>query len=207
MKYEIHRAEDFSEVKNLPRVEMNIHHGHYKWEDPEKYTNPDVRAWAQVGWNDEAFLVCLTAKEKEIRAVGTDPLYSTCDDSCLEFFLSPMTGDLRYFNIEFNPLGCFFLGFGENVETLVRLIPEEEDLLRAKPVITEDGWQISYTVPFSFIRHFFPEFKPEKGYCCKGNFYKCGDKTVIPHFYAWSPIEREKLTFHSPECFGDFELV
>ena len=36
----------------------------------------------------------------------------------------------------------------------------------------------------------------------RANFYKCGDKTLQPHFLSWSPIHSEKPDFHRPEDFG-----
>ena len=35
-----------------------------------------------------------------------------------------------------------------------------------------------------------------------GNFYKCGDETVQPHYYSWNPVELVDPDFHRSEFFG-----
>ena len=124
----------------------------------------DVSAQAQICWDEDALYLRMEAVEPNIRMKENGPLAEVCNDSCLEFFFCPMEGDMRYFNIEFNPNTCLYLGIGTNVEDLTRLIPEEEPNNGTKfvfqPIVnrTEDGWEIRYTVPFAFIRFFFPEF-------------------------------------------------
>lgn len=71
-----------------------------------------ISALAQLCWNREALLVRLAAQEPSIRAQETGPLGMPCEDSCLEFFFCPVEEDKRYFNIEFNPNCCLYLGFG-----------------------------------------------------------------------------------------------
>jgi hypothetical protein len=41
----------------------------------------------------------------------------------------------------------------------------------------------------------------------RGNFYKCGDKTIHPHYGCWSPIELPKPDFHCSDFFGEIILV
>ena len=38
----------------------------------------------------------------------------------------------------------------------------------------------------------------------RGNFYKCGDHTVNPHWGSWAPVD--KVDFHVPLLFGDLEI-
>lgn len=163
-----------------------------------------ITAKAQICYDDEAIYIRQSAVEEHIRAEESDPLGAPCEDSCMEFFFSPIWGDSRYFNIEFNPNGCIYLGIGDKVDgkvNLHRLIPEKMPIT---PAIcrTNDGWVLEYSVPYTFIRHFFPEFKPKSGYQMRANCYKCGDKTVTPHYFAWNPLDPGVETFHSPECFG-----
>ena len=140
------------------------------------YDQPDVKAWAQVCYDDEYLYVKLTATEKEIRVKECGPLGMPCEDSCLEFFISPVC-DGRYFNIEFNPGCCNFLGFGKDIDHLSRLVQEDttKNILCPASELTDDGWYITYSIPFEFINRFFPEFKAEPGKKMRGNFYKCGN--------------------------------
>ncbi|MBQ9392421.1 MAG: carbohydrate-binding family 9-like protein [Oscillospiraceae bacterium] len=161
-----------------------------------------VSAAAQLCYDDTALYVRLQASEREIRAENTEVWQEPCEDSCLEFFFSPMPGDLRYFNVEFNPNGLMFLGLGTGIPDLVRLWPLQEDVFRFESRRTQGGWEISYAIPHAFVRRFFPGYAPAAGAELRGNFYKCGDKTAQPHYLVWNPIPEEKHTFHSPVDFG-----
>ena len=161
----------------------------------------DVRAQARIGYSEDALHVRLQAWEKDIRAVEEGRLGSPCEDSCLEFFFRPDPEDTRYFNIEFNPNGCLYLGFGNQPGDLVRLIPEHPPII---PEVrrTEDGWMVTYAFPYHFIRQCFPAFRPVSGGCIRANCYKCGDLTPNPHFLVWNPVDPEREAFHVPELFG-----
>ena len=160
-----------------------------------------ISAQAQVCYDDENLYVRLSAVETNIRAELFGLLDQICEDSCLEFFFCPIASDSRYFNIECNPNGCLFLGFGNNVQNLMRLIPENPPI---QPVVkrTTDGWETVYAVPYTFIRQFFPDFSPAPGTQMRGNFYKCGDETVQPHYLCWNPVPMQNCAFHNPARFG-----
>ena len=162
-------------------------------------------AAAQVCYDDEALYVHLWAKEENIRAEVTSRTGMPCEDSCLEFFFSPLENQTRYFNIEYNPNAAMFLGIGLNRYNLVRLLPMK-DWFKAVPARTEDGWEITYKVPYAFIRMFFPEFKAESGGIMHGNCYKCGDLTKVEHYITWNPVDGE-ADFHRPETFGLFRFA
>lgn len=161
----------------------------------------DIVAEAQLCYDENALYVHLSAIEAEIRAEHTSPIGMPCEDSCLEFFFSPYNGDERYFNIEFNPNCCMYLGIGSNVENLVRLLIKD-DLFQPTANRTKDGWEVFYSVPTEFVRRFFPDFKPESGASIRANCFKCGDLTVNPHFFSWNPCTSETPAFHRPCDFG-----
>lgn len=162
----------------------------------------DISATGQACYDNEALYIRLAAKETDIRAVYTELLDPPCEDSCLEFFFSPIEGDIRYFNIELNPNCCMYLGLGSSVDDLVRLIPEEGNPFSPKATRTEDGWEVTYRIPFSFIRRFFPGFAPTSGSTMRGNFYKCGELTTEEHYFSWNPISEDVISFHRPCDFG-----
>lgn len=162
----------------------------------------DISAMAQVCYDEDALYVRLVAKEADIRAEYTGALDMPCQDSCLEFFFCPMEGDNRYFNIEFNPNCCMYLGLGSCLQDLVRLFPAWENVLCPQAARTSDGWEITYQVPVSFVRRFFPEFTMKSGNKMRANFYKCGDLTVQYHEMCWNMITDEEHDFHRPCDFG-----
>lgn len=170
-------------------------------DDPAEPTDANVSAKAQLCYDDAALYVRLSAQEEHIRAELTGPADEVCEDSCLEFFFSPVCDDPRYINIECNPNGCLYVGVGPNAENLTRLMPDEHPITpKAKRI--PGGWETVYTVPYCFIRRHFPDFSPASGYKMRANFYKCGDFTVIPHYLCWSPVPMQPFAFHNPDYFG-----
>lgn len=171
-----------------------------------RHTEHSVKAWAQLCYDDKALYVRLQTVEPEIRAELHGPLGEICEDSCLEFFLCPMAGDDRYFNLEVNPNGAMYKGFGTSVHTLQRLIPENAYIVPGVQ-FTEDGWSAEYAVPYEFIRLFFPGFSPAPGYAFRANCYKCGNLTAHPHWLTWAPVSETVGTFHCPPYFGTMRFA
>ena len=166
----------------------------------------DITAQAQLCWDADYLYVRLEAWEKEIRMEETGPLAEVCEDSCLEFFLQP-TERTDYFNFEMNPNQALWLGYGTNIEDLIRMTNRcVVTMLDSQVEFTEGGWVLSYHIPFAFIRRFFPEFKAEVGTRMRANAYKCGDSTAKPHYLAWNPIDLPEPAFHCPQFFGELIL-
>lgn len=168
------------------------------WTDPLP-----ISAQAQLCWDEEVIYLRMEAFEKDIRKEETDPLAEICNDSCLEFFIQP-TDAPTYLNFEINPLANYLIGQGDcDVDNRLRvIIPDFETRMEPKVEFTATGWVLSYKVPFSFIRLFYPQFEAKVGAKVRGNCFKCGDLTVNPHFLAWSPAVSEEPAFHLPEYFG-----
>ena len=164
-----------------------------------------VRAWTQVACNEQALLIRQWAQEPDIRAEHTGRYDPVCEDSCLEFFFSPVEGDKRYFNIEYNPNASYYLGFGSPLGPLHRLTRSDGvDGFQARTARSEGGWELTYQIPYAFIRQFFPEFDPAPGRVIRANCYKCGDLTACPHWLSWNPVipRVTGMSFHQPEYFG-----
>ena len=167
-------------------------------------TQDNVKAFAQICYNDEGILVHLWAEVPEIRAVEHGPVGLPCEDSCLEFFFQPVEGDNRYINLEFNFNGCYYLGTGTGISDLMRLLPDAnaENLFEQDIRKTESGWEIFYKIPYDFIRRLFPDFEAAAGKRMRANCYACSDLTV-PHYYlSWSQVSTDPFTFHNSSCFG-----
>lgn len=183
-----------------------------RWEDidnleiSERMWTPavDIAACAKIGYTKDALLVRLEAHEALIRAEETGPLGRPWEDSCLEFFLSPASGDPRYINIEFNPNACCRLGLGDGRERM-QLLPEK-NWLEPEVFTTAEGWGITYRVPFALLKMLFPTFIAAPGTVIRANCYKCGDKTEKPHFLSWNRVASETPNFHRPQDFGKMVL-
>ena len=57
------------------------------------------------------------------------------------------------------------------------------------------------TISYALLNYF-----GHVGDCLYANFYKCGDKTVHPHYACWNPVGGEKPNFHQPQSFGKLIL-
>ncbi len=175
---------------------------HLQWTE-----NTDIRAQAQLCWDDERLYIRMTTVESDIRAELTDLLSQVCNDSCMEFFLRP-TDSLHYFNFEFNPNCALCLCYGTGRKNSIRLV-DKNYKTRFSPCVsrTASGWELIFQIPFSFIQLFSPTFRPQAGTAFYGNFYKCGDLTPNPHYLAWNPIDSEVPDFHRPQDFGRLILT
>lgn len=185
---------DWSKIEKLP-INQRI-----------RPSQAQVQAWGQICRTEEEFWVQLQAIEPQILAQEEGPLPMPCNDSCLEFFLRPVAGEMRYLNFEWNPKRCLYLGIGSGPADLLRIVPsqvQQQKLFCPEATDIPGGWQITFRIPYSFIRCFFPTFQPVAGDVVYGNFYKCGDRLDVPHYLGWNPITREgKYLFHTPQEFG-----
>lgn len=163
----------------------------------------DITAWAQLCWDDEGLFVRMEAIEPNIRMEETGNLACVCNDSCLEFFFSP-TERSDYFNIEMNPNRSVWIGVGtgKSGELIRLLVSKIEEKFNSKVEMTEKGWVLTYKIPFAFIKRFFADFEAKEGGSIRGNLYKCGDRTVKPHWMTWNYVDIDHPAFHCPEFFG-----
>ncbi len=193
-EYTITKVSGTPDWSKIPELDVD----NYQWCD-----ELDIKMKSQICYDETGLYVHLRAWEKDIRAELTAPLSMVCEDSCMEFFFRPVEEDMRYFNLEINPNGQTYIGFGPNMPELVRLAPEDEDtLLQKKWNNTADGWEVFYKVPVSFIRTFFPGYELKSGMKIYANSYKCGDETVKPHFISWNVVDVPEPSFHQPAHFG-----
>ena len=159
-----------------------------------------ISATAQLCHNETHLFVRMEAVEQEIRASLSAPTDPVCEDSCLEFFFAPVSGDSRYFNFEFNPLGNFYMGFGDEIPNRSRLLPLDVSQFHIQPFFTDTGWGITYQIPLSFLRLYLPACSFAG--TADGNFYKCGDKTPVPHYLSWARMSSETPNYHCRRDFG-----
>lgn len=170
-----------------------------QWTDPI-----DITAWAQLCWDEEGLFVRMEAIEPNIRMEETGNMACVCNDSCLEFFFSP-TERPDYFNIEMNPNRAVWIGVGTGkAGELIRLLVSKiEEKFNSQVEMTEKGWVLTYKIPFAFIKRFFADFEAKEGGKIRGNLYKCGDRTVKPHWMTWNYVDIDHPAFHCPEFFGE----
>ena len=156
----------------------------------------------QLCYDAEYLYVHQRAWEQNIRAQRTGYLQQVCEDSCMEFFFS-LTDDGRYFNFELNPNGCVHLGLAYGRHNSAQLVPKKmEELFDVRANYLDDGWELYYRIPLSFIHLFYPGYHWEAGTQIRANCYKCGDLTAQPHYITWNPVSSDTPDYHRPQDFG-----
>ena len=193
-QYSIVRAESGNR-QGIPEIMMD----QILWE-------PDcgIRSQAAICHDGQNLYVHLSAKEQDIRAEYTDPPAPVHEDSCLEFFFMP-EGEDRYLNFEINPNGCLHLGFGpDRYQRENALPPDPKAVFQIRTGRTTEGWEAEYRIPADFLRGYYPAF--QFAGILRANLYKCGDKTIHPHYLAWNPVETQTPDFHRPEYFGEMRF-
>ena len=173
----------------------------YKW--TEGYA---PEAYAQLIYIEgRGFALKMTAMEENPKAIYdkyNDPVYK---DSCLEFFVRFNSESPKYMNFEMNSNGSFLAAVRAdraNKTPINMLAP----LPRVKATKEEDKWSVEVFFSNDFIGKLFGKFSFARGESFKGNFYKCGDETEIPHFGMWAPIDNPTPDFHRPEFFGTLKI-
>lgn len=145
-----------------------------------------------------------------LRAVNYQNNSSVHQDSCVEFFVAP-TGQVPYYNFEFNCIGTIHAACRMDRHTGTPLSDEQLDRVRrypscgTRPFQELEGmftWNLLVAIPLDIMGVKY-EGKPIKMH---GNFYKCADETASPHFLSWAPIDTPQPDFHRPEFFADITL-
>ncbi len=172
---------------------------------------PDVRL--AIAYGDNEIFLKYYVTENYFKAEKTDSNEMVCEDSCVEFFVSP-EDDGIYYNMEFNAIGTCLLGSGNDRASSKRVDPGIISKIRrltsagTKPFKEKTGentWSITLAIPFEvFFRH---KIKSLQGKTFRANFYKCGDKLSVPHYVTWSPVRTKEPDYHQPEYFGMLKFV
>lgn len=187
----------------------------YRWLDNGYHPHAEAQLTYLPAYG---FLLRMTCREQEPRAVYrqyNDPVYT---DSCLEFFAAWADGisiggdrrDTRYMNMEMNANGALLsaIGTGRELRVPVRTVTGG-DIPQVEATVCPQDWSVTALIPLRVLERLYgisaETFKP--GYRFHGNFYKCGDETPQPHYGMWSPVLTEKPDFHRPEYFGELVML
>ncbi len=172
---------------------------------------PDVSF--SIGYANNEILLKYFITEQYFKAEKSETNQMVCEDSCVEFFVSPVD-DGTYYNFEFNGIGTCLLGIGtgrndsKRVDPLIVSKIRRQTSVGTTPVKEIKGpfsWSITIAIPTEvFFRH---EIKDLEGNTFRANFYKCGDMLSVPHFVTWNPVRTEKPDYHRPEYFGVMKFV
>lgn len=166
-----------------------------------------------IGYTDNEILLKYYISEDYFKAEMTETNQMVCEDSCVEFFVSP-ANDGIYYNLEFNGIGTCLMGSGTGRENSIRTDPAIVLKIRRKtsvgsnPVNETDGrfsWTITIALPKEiFFHHVIGKLK---GKSFMANLYKCGDKLSVPHYLTWNRVGTLNPDFHQPRFFGMLTFI
>ncbi|MBA4321478.1 MAG: hypothetical protein C0408_01540 [Odoribacter sp.] len=178
----------------------------------------DILNWESYKYKPEArFIIACSDREiflkyyiteEFVKAEKTESNQMVCEDSCVEFFVSP-ADDGIYYNFEFNAIGVCLLGAGtgrtDRYQAPVSLIERIRRMgsFGIYPFKERQGdcsWTITLAIPWEVF--FLHKAEDLKGKIFRANFYKCGDKLTRPHYLTWNRVETDKPDYHRPEFFG-----
>ncbi len=177
--------------------------GHFLW-----LSGYAPKTTAQMVYiQDYGFLLRMTCAETEPLAryhAYMDPVYT---DSCMEFF-ADWLGDGRYINMEMNANGALLSAVGsDRHERTPIAIPAEGRIFPVEACAASDRWSVTAAIPLALLSRILGStVEVSHGFTFRGNFYKCGDETAIPHYGMWNPVGTEKPDFHRPEYFGKLSV-
>ena len=169
------------------------------WED--YYPSPYKTEFRLVH-SEDGITVKMSTTEWPLRVDCVSRNQEVCEDSCMEFFLTPNSHDADYFNIEVNAIGISLVGIGPGRSPRKKLNIKNSGIEIQTLIHPEEGWELMYTVPYSYIKGFFNDVERTM----RANFYKIGNSTAKKHYSVWNELELEMPDFHRPEFFGVIEL-
>ena len=181
----------------------------------------DVINWAEFAYKpvvtfdiargDRELYLHYFVRGLSLRAMaGTDGEF-VHPDSCVEFFVRKEE-DMNYTNFEFNCIGTCLAARGEGRHHRIPFTPEEYKKIRRCTTVQSGvfaektgiyAWELTVAIPFELMGLDASNL-PKK---IRGNFYKCADETVYPHYVTWSPIRLPAPDYHCPEHFGEIFLA
>lgn len=219
------QAAGFDEIIKFNRFALDC----VPWPEQFPY-KPKVEV--SIAHSDKSLLIRFDVEEEGCRAVCTESNGPVWEDSCVEFFVKESESDY-YYNFETSCIGIGLAGKRKSRSDFRHFTPEEmahikrRASLPCKPFEAKGvtKWSIDLEVPFKSIGCGAKQTETDnqgeakrEDACLRihgnsvpgtllANFYKCGDKTLKPHYLSWSPVLTPSPDFHRPEYFGKLELI
>ena len=193
---------------HIPHLDIALYHA--------KSSSHHPKTQAKLTYNQDSICGIFKVEDHYIRSITTKLQECVCQDSCVEFFFTPIA-DKGYFNFEFNCGGnmlCHYAtdpsrgpdGKITSCQDIDIELAEQVKIFHSMPktvdpeITTPTTWYIEFQIPFTILEKYCGTIGEVTGTEWKANFYKCGDKTSYPHWASWAPIS--ELNFHLPECFS-----
>ena len=198
MEYEV-KTVGSVDWDNIPKAVIDS----YRW--GRDYTPEAYAQLAYIAGKGFALkMTCLESTPKAVYEHYGDPVYK---DSAMEFFASFDASSPLYMNFEMNSNGAFLSAVRKSRKEktpIDRIVDISEIII--KNTVLPAQWSVEVFFSVNIVEKLFGVREFPKGYRFKGNFYKCGDETAVPHFGSWAPIDLPEPDFHCPAYFGDLVI-
>jgi Carbohydrate-binding family 9 len=171
----------------------------------------DVVSGFYIAHDDNNIYLKFIVNESNTKAVYTKFNQPVWEDSCVEFFIS--FDNENYYNLEFNCIGNYLCEYGSgrhNRESLDEKLLNQIELSpslgynKIEIINSPTEWTLEIIIPKTIFC--YDHIESFNGLKATGNFYKCGDKQVFPHFLSWNAIQADSPDFHLPEFFGKIQF-
>ena len=172
---------------------------------------PEVKF--SIAYGEKELYLKYFVTEDYFKAEKTETNEMVCEDSCVEFFVSP-EDDGIYYNFEFNGIGTILLGAGTGRADSTRANPEIISKIRRKSSVGVEAvkektgkfeWNITIAIPYEVFFHH--KIYDLQGKTFRANFYKCCDMLSMPHYVTWNPVGTPNPDYHQPAYFGILKFV
>ena len=203
MEYVIKEFKSNADLLNGDLYQISSYH----WEADIPYR---PLTYANVGVVEDSLVAVLKCYEEDPKADCLNRDDTIYTDSCLEFFVAPVSSRKEYINVECNSKGVFLCEFGEGKydRVLLATMTELSPLVESFEGLDEKGtyWGVFVALSKELISDVYKVSFDEITFdTIKLNFYKCGDGCSVPHYLAFSPVTTLPPGFHNPECFATFK--
>ncbi|HJO92405.1 MAG TPA: carbohydrate-binding family 9-like protein [Victivallales bacterium] len=208
-------SNDFNLTGNFTSDEWNstdsIKIDLWPWHNYKLYETPEVNV--KMLYTDNNLYIRFHVKENYIFAQKTNFQDQVCEDSCVEFFVSPT--ESGYFNFEVNCIGTIHLHFHEDrhksvtvTDSDLKKIKIATSLSKGKKInksvpCPKEGYIVEYSIPFEIFYKYSKAEVPTNNSVWHANFYKCGDLSPEPSWGTWAPVKTPQPDFHQPKYFGE----
>tara|TARA_R110002049_G_scaffold4601_6_gene32837 strand:+ start:5756 stop:9472 length:3717 start_codon:yes stop_codon:yes gene_type:complete len=176
---------------------------------------PRQATTAKLLWDDQCLYVAIECEDTDIQAERTVRDSDVYRDDCVEIFASPeYESPERYFNLEINALGTVLDNYrpdGQQHQQHSRWDPEEIRIATRVDGTVNDssdrdrGWSVEVSIPFSLFKNAIPQGKPTVGDRWRLNLHRLEENMRLKS--QWSPGDRNRSSFHTPEYFGSVKFV
>lgn len=206
--YKIKTIKSIDEVENGELALVDI----YNWGGEYR---PVTKAWLCF-IKGQGFAVKMECEERNPLVTVIPPVGFVSVDSCMEFFANFFptnptdNADEKpspYINLEVNAVGAMCCEFGPTWGIRPRFTDNNIKLPQVKPFIKENSWGFEMYISLELIHSVYNRSDFEVGSIIKGSFYKCGDKTEMPHYASFTEIDMPFPSFHQPKSFADMIIV